>query len=78
MRYIESVATLELDVSTCNGCTLCTLARPHGVFEVTRPAERAIVDRNALHGVRGMRRELRAGRDFSLKPGVGSRRSDHP
>ena len=34
LRYIEGVATLKLDTEKCNGCMLCTMVCPHGVFEV--------------------------------------------
>ena len=31
-RYLEGVATLELDRDACVGCGLCSQVCPHGVF----------------------------------------------
>ncbi len=46
MRYLENAVTLELDVSLCNGCALCTRVCPHAVFAME--AKRAVLaDRGA-------------------------------
>jgi NAD-dependent dihydropyrimidine dehydrogenase PreA subunit len=46
MRYLEEVATLELDVTRCNGCGMCMRVCPHAVFRLEN--RRAVVaDRGA-------------------------------
>ncbi|MEI7662836.1 MAG: mercury methylation ferredoxin HgcB [Bacteroidota bacterium] len=32
--YLRDVVTLELDRDKCNGCRMCTIVCPHGVFVV--------------------------------------------
>jgi NAD-dependent dihydropyrimidine dehydrogenase PreA subunit len=34
LRYLENVATLELDQTQCVGCNRCTEVCPHQVFKV--------------------------------------------
>ena len=34
MRYLESVVTLSLDSTRCNGCGLCLAVCPHAVFRL--------------------------------------------
>jgi NAD-dependent dihydropyrimidine dehydrogenase PreA subunit len=46
LRYLPGVVTLELDVSKCDGCKLCTEVCPHAVFAV-EDQKAAIVDRDA-------------------------------
>ena len=46
LRYIEGVSTLELDVSRCTGCRVCTQVCPHAVLEIADDRAR-IVDRGA-------------------------------
>ena len=46
LRYLENVATLELDTEKCIGCGLCAEVCPHAVFTIEeRKAQ--VVDRNA-------------------------------
>lgn len=45
-RYLESVATLELDSDLCTGCGRCEEVCPHQVFELAGGRTR-IVDRDA-------------------------------
>ncbi len=45
MRYLDGVATLELDVAVCIGCGLCAAVCPHGVLVVEERKAR-IVDRD--------------------------------
>ncbi len=45
MRYLDGVATLELDVAVCIGCGLCAAVCPHGVLLVEERKAR-IVDRD--------------------------------
>jgi ferredoxin len=46
LRYLDGVSTLELDVSRCTGCRVCTLVCPHAVLEMADGRAR-IVDRDA-------------------------------
>jgi NAD-dependent dihydropyrimidine dehydrogenase PreA subunit len=46
LRYIQGVATIELDVNKCNGCQLCKMVCPHAVFEIVEKRAK-IVDRDA-------------------------------
>lgn len=46
MRYMPDVVTLELDSDQCDGCRMCMLVCPHGVFVVDNGKAR-IVDRDA-------------------------------
>ncbi len=69
LRYIEGVATLELDASKCNGCMLCTMVCPHAVFEVTDRRAR-IVDLDACMECGACAKNCAQGA-ISLKPGVG-------
>jgi ferredoxin len=32
--YLTGVVTLELDAGKCNGCRMCMVVCPHGVFEM--------------------------------------------
>lgn len=32
--YLENVTTLQLDIDKCDGCKMCTVVCPHGVFHV--------------------------------------------
>jgi len=34
LKYLDSVATLKLEVDKCVGCTLCAAVCPHGVFQM--------------------------------------------
>ena len=34
MTYLANVTTLELDSEKCDGCKMCTIVCPHGVFEM--------------------------------------------
>ena len=34
LRYLENVVTLRLDAGVCNGCGMCAIVCPQGVFEV--------------------------------------------
>jgi NAD-dependent dihydropyrimidine dehydrogenase PreA subunit len=43
--YLPDVVTLELDAAKCNGCGMCVIVCPHGVFEIREPKAR-IVDRD--------------------------------
>ena len=44
-RYLDNVATLQLDVETCIGCGLCARVCPHGILEIAGNKAQ-IVDRN--------------------------------
>lgn len=45
-RYIDGVATLELDRETCIGCGMCHTVCPHRIFEI-RDKKAEIVDFDA-------------------------------
>jgi NAD-dependent dihydropyrimidine dehydrogenase PreA subunit len=32
LTYLKDVVTLQLDRDKCNGCTICLIVCPHGVF----------------------------------------------
>ena len=34
LRYLPRVATLKLNADACNGCGMCTMVCPHGVFRM--------------------------------------------
>ncbi len=46
LRYLEDVVTLQLDVEACNGCGMCAIVCPHGVFDI-QEGKAVIVDLNA-------------------------------
>jgi len=69
LRYIENVATLELDAEKCNGCMLCTMVCPHGVFAIEDRKAR-IVDLNACMECGACAKNC-ASSAISLEPGVG-------
>ncbi len=45
-RYLSGVATLQLDSSLCNGCGICAVVCPHGVF-AKESRQARILDRDA-------------------------------
>ena len=69
LRYIEDVVTLELDAEKCNGCKLCTVVCPHGVFKIEE-RKAVIVDRDACMECGACARNC-ASAAISLEPGVG-------
>ena len=46
LKYLENVVTLRLDAEVCNGCGMCAIVCPHGVFEVV-DRKAVITDQNA-------------------------------
>ena len=34
LKYLENVVTLRLDAVVCNGCGMCAIVCPQGVFEI--------------------------------------------
>lgn len=69
LRYIEGVATLELDVSACTGCRMCVSVCPHGVLEIVEGRAR-IADHDACIECGGCVRNCAAGA-LAVDPGVG-------
>jgi ferredoxin len=69
LRYIEEAVTLELDVSKCTGCRMCTMVCPQGVFEM-REGRAAIVDRGACMECGACRRNCAFGA-IAVQSGVG-------
>lgn len=46
LRYLENVVTLKFNAEACNGCGICTIVCPHGVFALEN--RRAVIaDRDA-------------------------------
>lgn len=46
LRYLKNVVTLQLDAEACNGCGMCAIVCPHGVFDM-EDRKAAIIDRDA-------------------------------
>jgi ferredoxin len=46
LRYLDNVATLQLDAAKCIGCTLCVTVCPHGVLAMAGQRAR-LGDRDA-------------------------------
>ena len=67
--YLKNVVTLELDVTKCNGCRMCTIVCPHDVF--------LIKDRKAFIGKKDLCMECGACEKncsegaISVRSGVG-------
>jgi NAD-dependent dihydropyrimidine dehydrogenase PreA subunit len=34
LKYIDNIVTLQHDIEKCNGCGMCAIVCPHGVFVV--------------------------------------------
>jgi ferredoxin len=69
LRYIDDVVTLGLDAEKCNGCMMCTMVCPHGVF-VVEDRKARIVELNACMECGACYTNCAQGA-ISLKPGVG-------
>lgn len=46
LRYLENVVTLRLNTEACNGCGMCAIVCPHGVFGI-EDRKAVIIDRDA-------------------------------
>ena len=46
LRYLENVVTLRLDAEACNGCGMCVIVCPHGVFDI-EDRKAVMADQNA-------------------------------
>ena len=69
LRYLEDSVTLELDAEKCNGCRVCTVVCPHGVFAMAD--KRAVIaDRGACMECGACALNCSAGA-ISVTPGVG-------
>lgn len=68
LRYLENVATLELDTERCMGCGMCVDVCPHAVWVVEGRA--GIVDRDACMECGACARNCPAGA-ISVDSGVG-------
>ena len=69
MRYLEEAVTLELDAEKCNGCRVCTIVCPHGVFEM-RDKRAFLADRGACMECGACALNCAMGA-ISVTPGVG-------
>lgn len=47
LRYIEDAVTLSLDAEKCNGCRICSVVCPHGVFAIGSDKRAYLADRGA-------------------------------
>ena len=69
MRYLESVVTLSLDATRCNGCGLCVAVCPHAVFRLEK--KRAVLaDRGACMECGACAKNCEPGA-VSVRAGVG-------
>lgn len=68
-RYLENVATLELDQSLCNGCGRCTEVCPHQVFSISARLA-SVTDLNACMECGACARNCPAGA-IGVDVGVG-------
>lgn len=68
-KYLKDAATLMLDTSKCNGCSMCTKVCPHNVLEI-RDGKAEIIDRDSCMecGACALNCPFSA---LSVKPGVG-------
>ncbi len=69
MRYLSGVTTLELDVSMCSGCELCTEVCPHAVFKM-EDGQARIVDADACMECGACERNCESGA-LTVRAGVG-------
>jgi NAD-dependent dihydropyrimidine dehydrogenase PreA subunit len=46
LRYLENVVTLRLNTEACNGCGMCAIVCPHGVFGI-EDRKAVIIDHDA-------------------------------
>jgi NAD-dependent dihydropyrimidine dehydrogenase PreA subunit len=68
-KYIKNVATLKLDITKCNGCTMCTIVCPHAVFEV-KSKKAFIKDRDSCMECGACMKNC-AEKAITVKTGVG-------
>ncbi|MBI5417694.1 4Fe-4S binding protein [Candidatus Poribacteria bacterium] len=68
-KYFKNVVTLELDVSKCNGCEMCTIVCPHRVFKIkNKHAE--IIDKDLCMECGACEKNC-AFKAITVRPGVG-------
>lgn len=68
-RYIDGVATLQLDQEACVGCGMCATVCPHRVFAIN-DRKAAIVDFDACMECGACARNCPA-MAIAVRPGVG-------
>lgn len=68
-RYLDDVATLQLDTEACVGCGMCEIVCPHAVFSVEEGKAR-VRDRNACMECGACARNCPVSA-LSVKAGVG-------
>jgi ferredoxin len=69
LRYIDGVATLQLNEAACVGCRMCEKVCPHGVFTVDKGKAR-ILDRDVCMECGACARNC-PNEALSVNPGVG-------
>ena len=66
---LKNVTTLRLHSDRCNGCGMCEIVCPHGVFEV-RAGKAAVLERDACMECGACARNCQAGA-IEVRSGVG-------
>ena len=69
LKYLETVATLKLDVETCIGCGMCATVCPHRILEIDERKAK-IVDLNRCMECGACARNCPVAA-LSVKAGVG-------
>ena len=70
LRYLEEAVTLSLDAEKCNGCRMCTLVCPHGVFAIGDDKRAYLADRGACMECGACALNCATGA-IAVSPGVG-------
>lgn len=69
LKYLKNVTTLKYDKAKCNGCTMCTMVCPHGVFSMNHQKAQ-IMDKDACMECGACARNCPQ-QAISVRPGVG-------
>ena len=70
LRYLEDAVTLSLDAEKCNGCRMCTVVCPHGVFAIGDDKHAFLADRGACMECGACALNCATGA-ITVTPGVG-------
>jgi NAD-dependent dihydropyrimidine dehydrogenase PreA subunit len=69
LTYIPDMTTLKLDIDKCNGCTMCTMVCPQGVFSMINKRA-CIINRDSCMECGACARNCPRGA-LSVRAGVG-------